>query len=356
MGENTYLSNVLFPISDLVGVLGEKLTDFSTIVDLLEDVKNQPFIFNKLLNNIKAILSNVSYKYELKADYLFIFPKLEYCEVEIIDTVSKFLILASHRTLGSLHFIVENYDTYQFDEYLSLFLNNYCTGSYLITSDKEKIEYTNNRNLKNLKISLHDLGKRFILVRSQIYLYNNFPNVLSIIEQFAEIKGTWNQNFMPKSNPTYHMLMYNIQPKVYDEIITSPIFNRNKLHFVKYDDKNHYEDMILIITHIFSKLINNGSMFYDIIQYDIPIPIDLLEEINFLINIFPNVLEFMIVPTQYFIDSLSSHLGDSTIYKDRKITFWQIAGGPNHFLPEIPIHRNLYDAMVAEDNLQHSLT
>lgn len=95
---------------DIIGLLTQKLTitDFSTAIDTLESLRNNPRIHNLILLSITEFLTNTSNKYPLKAEYLHSFPNLEIVKPQISGNVNEFNGLAGQPKLRSFNFLIND--------------------------------------------------------------------------------------------------------------------------------------------------------------------------------------------------------------------------------------------------------
>lgn len=318
---------------DIIGILGEKLTDYATILESLNSAKDFPATYNRLRDNIKAIIT-IPDKYDLKVNDLMIFPNLEIIEVQIIGTITDLLKLATLPKLRTFNFKFPSSYKKQ-DEDMNTFFRTYCT----------------NRDLKKVNFQMYNEdfsedNPLLLLVGSQLFWGFSNRKVYRTLTKFAFINGIWNYTlYKPPRDYVKHFFITqnDLQYKIYED----PRTPRIKYHFTS----NNSENQILDFCYSFwSKLL--GYSYPNIVQFDVPVLLANLQSIDAItFSIFPNVKEFMVFP--YFkVDKPIIE------YKGRIIKFYK---PPNNNeliqenLPELPTYKTIYDTIVAENNLQNKI-
>lgn len=330
---------------DIIGILGERLTDFSTVVDTLESVRNDPETYNKLLENVKAFLTNSSEKYPLKVEYLYGFPNLEVVKVEIEGDESTLMGLAAQPKLRTFNFrfnkLKKMGETYK--DAIYDVLQAYCTGTFNVRGK----EYTNNRNLRNVDIQIYTgLGiLLFILVRNQLYMQLTITSVPldNLINQYTNINGIWGEYFGPKNNVVYHTTVFPYTGMQINQGFLNLNYNKYKVHISGEEDEN----LDLRITYYINKFWENlkDFTFPNIVQFDCPIIINSLDDLDETVfYIFPNAKEIMVIPMFNVNEPIAE-------YKGKILKFYELPQSKNNKLPKLETYQSIYEAMVKESNL-----
>lgn len=328
---------------DVIGLLGGKLTDYSIILDILHAAKQFPETYNKLSNSINAIITNSSNKYKVTLEVLATFPNLEIVEIQFIGNVTDLLNFANLPKLTTFNFKF-NWSYDEQIEDIKRFINAYCTGSFT----KDGITYINNRDLKNVNFQIYNAneaggGALLLLVGKQLFFTSPYQNMYKLFNQFADINGIWGFTYYkPPREFVKHTFVTStdLQYKIYD----APNFPRYKYHFTSLSSESQ---IVNFCYSFWGKLL--GYSYPNVIQFDLPIVLRSLEVLDTAIfNIFPNVKEFMAFPI-FTVDK--PIIG----YNGRTIKFYKppLNNLTQEDLPELPTHKTMYDAMLAENNLQN---
>lgn len=337
--------------SDIIILLSYKITDYKIITEVLKSLEFNSELYNRFKNNIRVILSNSNDFISISKE-LVLFPNLEVIDVTI--NVTNLNILPYLRKIRSLRIKLDVVAQYTTDTVID-FLSQYCKGNTNI----DGVEYINNRDLKNVDFKINiKIMLLLILIKTQCYCILDVDEI-HVLDTYAFITGIWSiggrNYYKPKNDYTYHehINMDRFKSKTLEEVNNSVVLiaeyldtlreKRFKIHIISNSDRYYNTVYITLFTEIHENIKDTTNS--NIVQYDVPIIIsDNTNELNEIIEIFPNVNQFMVIPS-FATDKKEIN------YNDRIFKYYRLPGEGNIELPEIKVFKTLYDAMLHESNL-----
>lgn len=342
--------------TDIIQLLSERLTHYDTILATLDAAKNFPITYNKLLNSIRVILTAdpvqakpyiykklkgsikvipnpLAFEGKINIDILKSFPNLEVIKPQILGSNADLIQLATLPKLISFNFNFRSIIEKNINEDIGKFGRIYCI----------------NNDLKNVDFQIYNkscwsLDPILLLVGTQIYGIVNWK-FYDLLSKFGSINGIWGQTmYYPSTNYINHIFITEIELEYKDP--NPPDKGRFKFHFTSLSS----EDQIVEYCYsVWNKFL--GRSYPSVLYFGLPILLETLQTLdNNIFNIFPNVKEFIVFP-MFKVDKPIIE------YNERIIKFYK---PPNNKLiqedlPELPTYKTMYDAMVAENNLQKGL-